>query len=420
MPAAIAEFLVYLGMLLESPVGMLLISYAYPIAYGILIAGSAAYGAAQQRRIENQSKNQYNSTIRDRTAMIRTAESPSPWVVGLTRLSGPIVFVHTTGTYKEYLHLVVALARHECDAIEAIYFGDVELPAENVTTGFVETGVYANGHTDVAYDSVTTNGSGVATLPRSTDRVISVSGTVLDFGIPDDVYYGWSHTPGTSTVTGLPASTALMVTSEYTTPRSLVRVRKHLGQPGQVADADLIAESGGAWTSTDKGVNTCYVYVRIQFVQEVFGQTGIPVITARTRGGKFYDSRKDSTSGGSGTHRANDSTTWQYTTNPSLAAGAYLRDQKFGIRSAIAEVIAAELTTAANICDEDVILFNTGTVAVTSGQPNIVFSDSDADQKVRTGMVVVITSSATRFTITSITGGAANISPNWDAASNGA
>lgn len=421
MVEPISQFLVYLGTTLfsGSAFGAALIMYAPAIAYGVLVAGSVAVGRAQQRKMENQAKNRYNSTLTDRTVMIRAASSPSPWAVGLSKLSGPIPFAMTTGAYNEYLHLVIALARHECDAIEAIYFGEEELPPENGTTGLIESGKYATTYSYGTMEGVITNGSGVATLSHTATSVGSV---VLGGGQDMTVLSGWSHTPPSNTVTGLPASTVVSINYNYTVTGSYVRIKKHLGQPGQVADADLVAESGGQWTSSDKGTGVCYIYVRLQYNQDLFGSTGIPNITARVRGAKFYDPRKDSTAGGSGSHRVNDSTTWQWSQNPALASAAYLRDQRFGIRSANSEVIASELIAAANVCDEDVSLMSSGTVAVTSGSPTVTFSDSANSKKfVRPGMTLVTQSGAVRSQIKSITsdGVTATLAANYAGTTSG-
>lgn len=61
-------------------------------------------------------------------AMTRDSIAPRRITYGLQRLSGPLVFAHTDskpGSNKnEYLHLVVALAGHEVNAIKEIYFND--------------------------------------------------------------------------------------------------------------------------------------------------------------------------------------------------------------------------------------------------------------------------------------------------------
>ncbi len=57
------------------------------------------------------------------------------------------------------------------------------------------------------------------------------------------------------------------------------RVKKRLGGAGQVADADLIAESGGKWTSAHVGTGMADLTIRLKWSQNVF-PTGIPNIKA--------------------------------------------------------------------------------------------------------------------------------------------
>lgn len=53
-------------------------------------------------------------------------------------------------------------------------------------------------------------------------------------------------------------------------------------------------------------------------------------IEAIVKGRRVYDSRKDSTNGGSGTHRLADSSTWEYSTNPALCLADFLIDSTYG------------------------------------------------------------------------------------------
>jgi hypothetical protein len=56
--------------------------------------------------------------------MLRSPAEPRRGVYGRAMVSGPLIFAEETGEDNEYLHLVVALAGHRCDAVETVYFGD--------------------------------------------------------------------------------------------------------------------------------------------------------------------------------------------------------------------------------------------------------------------------------------------------------
>lgn len=76
----------------------------------------------------------------------------------------------------------------------------------------------------------------------------------------------------------------------------LVRVKKYLGAPGQVADTLLIAEAKNQeWTTNHVGKGMTYLYVRLQWSNEKFGQTGLQNIAAIVRGRLVYDPRNAST-----------------------------------------------------------------------------------------------------------------------------
>jgi hypothetical protein len=390
----LTAFIAWLGSTVfsGSSFGAFLIMYGQEIAYIALAAGSIAAGRAQQRRMERKQRDAFNSTIQDRSIMIRAAAAPSPWIVGRAVVSGPIVFATTTGALKEYLHMVIAFCRHECDAIEAVYLNDYELPAENGGTGLVNTGTYAPQKTFNKFESLTANGSGVVTMSASiVNAIVSIvvqwTGAAMDNPNTPVGAYTW-FAPA-NTISGLTPGTVYDITYDAVDTTALVKIRKHLGAAGQVADADLVADSGGLWTSTDKGTGICYLYIRLQFNQDIFGSIGLPNVKARLRGIRLWDPRTSTT---------------VWSTNAALAAAAYLKDQTFGIRAVSAEVPDAELITSSNIADEDVTIFNTGTVAVVSGSPNITFSSANVKKFVRPNMTLIV--GANRAKIQSINLGA--------------
>lgn len=100
---------------------------------------------------------------------------------------------------------------------------------------------------------------------------------------------------------------------------------------------------------------------------------GVPNrITIKAKGAKFYDPRLDSTvTGGSGSHRADDQSTWQwddtYCRNPALAILFYLLGWQINSVLVVGKGIPKEridlesFITAANICEETVNLAAGGT-----------------------------------------------------------
>ena len=80
-----------------------------------------------------------DSSLSERGQMVRSPIAARSIIYGRCRVSGTIVYISTTGTKNEYLHLVVALAGHEVEAIDEIYFNDEEVPL----SGSEPTGFYS-------------------------------------------------------------------------------------------------------------------------------------------------------------------------------------------------------------------------------------------------------------------------------------
>lgn len=88
------------------------------------------------------------------------------------------------------------------------------------------------------------------------------------------------------------------------------------------ADPYLVAKYGDdpdrPWTSKMVGTGICYAIVTCQFDRNVF--SGIPRVTYVCGGVPLYDPRKDSSIGGSGSHRWGDRSTWEQTDNNAVMA----------------------------------------------------------------------------------------------------
>lgn len=72
-------------------------------------------------------------------ASTRDALAPHKIIYGRSRTGGTIVYLESTSSNK-YLHIVVALAGHEIDAVEKVYFGDEEVTLDG--SGNISGGTY--------------------------------------------------------------------------------------------------------------------------------------------------------------------------------------------------------------------------------------------------------------------------------------
>ena len=114
-----------------------------------------------------------------------------------------------------------------------------------------------------------------------------------------------------------------------------VRINFHLGDPDQLADADLVAESD-QWTSEYRLRGVAYIYVRMTFDADVF-PNGIPTFTSTIKGKKLYDPRTDTTA---------------WSDNPALCIRDYLTNTSYGLGELEVSIDDAYVIASANICDQ--------------------------------------------------------------------
>lgn len=146
-------------------------------------------------------------------------------------------------------------------------------------------------------------------------------------------------------------------------------------------DANYITINAGAkWGASRRLTGCAYVHLRIKRTGNVNTQdsplvNGLPSrVTIIGDGALLYDPRKDSTvPGGSGTHRANDQSTWgaytnaDDTDNPALQLLWWLLGWKINNKLSVGcgvpynRIDMESFITAANICDENVTLAIGGT-----------------------------------------------------------
>lgn len=135
---------------------------------------------------------------------------------------------------------------------------------------------------------------------------------------------------------------------------------EHLGDDDQLADADLVANST-KWTSNHRLRGIAYVHLKVIFDAEKFDK-GFLEPHFVFKGRKIYDPRKDDTNGGSGSHRLNDESTWEWSDNPVLCTIDYLMGIKVGGTLIAGMAIPStridwpNVIAEANICDETVSL----------------------------------------------------------------
>jgi|GEM_PF-6521058 len=140
-----------------------------------------------------------------------------------------------------------------------------------------------------------------------------------------------------------------------------VFVEKNLGTTTQSAFADLVAKSGGKWTSAHKQLGRAGVHVRLKFDQNKF-PNGIPNITFDVQGKEVYDPRTNAAG---------------FSNNAALCIADYLTTKDYGLNaktqfatrmqtsggSALTKSISQVVTPSVNAQDYELLCFveNIGT-----------------------------------------------------------
>lgn len=348
--AGVFEFVVTVAAaVIGGPAGW---SLAARFALGVALAAYGEYKSEElKRQTEEQQRNakqQYNNSLTDRTITNVAMESPFVTIYGRARVGSSVVAILPSGPRDEYQHIIAIHAAHECDAFEEIYIAKKAL-------GTLDADGFAMNSPDY--------GKTIATSQNYFTHSFTINekyvpGTVVVkqvIGQPDSgpieqevtfTQVGNVITPDTH------ATGWICYITTYNYLYSSVRVRKHLGVPGEAADAVLMAECPGKWGATSKLSDFCYTYIRLDLNQREF-QGGLVGIEALLRGKKLLDPR---------------SATTAWSDNPALVLYDYLQAENCGVPTE--DIPVDYVTAAADVCDEAINIgarytFN-GTV--TSGQ----------------------------------------------------
>jgi hypothetical protein len=340
-----------------------------------LTIGTTVFGAVQQKaaakkakRRAAQAREDFLNSLQERTVTRIATEAPHVYVYGRAKVGSAIVAILSSGTNEEFKHLVCVHAAHECDAIEKIYIDGKEL-GELDADGFVTSGEYYSTKTESVTETFGASPFTLSHVPSSAVRVVAY-GTWISgaFRFPSSGEVPYTRSGNTITVTGGPTSpfpfggtmqiTHYSVSYQYTINTSQVRVRKHLGVPGDPADASLLAECPDKWKSTATLTGFCYTVIRLDLRQPNF-QGGVPGVEVLLRGKKLYDPRTGLTA---------------WSQNPALVSYDYLTSEMCGVDAD--DLPLSHYITAANICDEPksfgALYTCNGTVTSDQDQANVL------------------------------------------------
>lgn len=240
----------------------------------------SAASAVQQRAYQRQkAKGLYNSSLSDRTVMTSTYDGVRSRCYGRVRNVDGVVFKATRGDKNQYYTLVVALAGHEIDGVEKIYFNDIALTLD--ASGKVLTEPY--GYTTKVAESRSV--SGVSSFDVGSDAILS---SVQVWG---EAGYRSYRIPFTVSGTVIAwTDTAKTIKWQRSVQQSKATVRVFNGSPGQDLSGELSSRFPGLINSSHKFSGLACLLVDLEYDDNAF-TSGVPQITAVLRGAKVYDPR---------------------------------------------------------------------------------------------------------------------------------
>ena len=140
----------------------------------------------------------------------------------------------------------------------------------------------------------------------------------------------------------------------YKDSTSLIEVKAHTGTEVQ-GQCSLLGQLD-SWTSNHRLRGIAYLSFKFKWNQDAFA--GLPNIKALVKGRKVYNANLDgSVTGGSGSHRQGDSSTWEYNDIPVWSLLDYLRNERFGkgLPDDAFDSNWADWQTAADVCTANVV-----------------------------------------------------------------
>ena len=273
----------------------------------------------------------------------RNAVAPWNVIYGRTKIGGTIVYIEETGSNNSTLHLVLVLACHPCQSVDALLFDNERVLLDGNGNSYGGSGAQAS--------------ASIASIARFNDVVSVVlanampgidGGTLAIEGVAERTMNGRYRVAQSSDTTftylcgGNPGSSSGgTARTAYPDYGANVHMEVLLGNhtssfPG------LLSASNGIWTNKHLLRGRTAVYLRLTYSDRYFA-SGLPAIAFLVRGkNDIFDPRAG---------------TRGYTENAALCIADFLAQPVWGFKARYGtEIPDAPLIGAANVCDEPVPL----------------------------------------------------------------
>lgn len=232
-----------------------------------------------------------------------------PVIYGRRRVGSTLAFMHTADNRSKDLFVVYALSVGEIDQIE---LDTIEINGVSIKDPKVfRQGYYAGS-----------------------DKISSGAGSLCTASQIGNVQESNAGGSGTD-----PARRYRMV------------FNAHHGADDQAVDPMLNASVGTQWTSNHRMRGIAYLACSFEYDSRGMFSS-IPQLTVVCRGKKLYDPRKDgSISGGTGSHRYDTPSTFEWSDNATLCLLDYMRDNEYGKGLAESTINLQTFQTAATTAE---------------------------------------------------------------------
>ena len=231
---------------------------------------------------------------------------------------------------------------------------------EQNARGVLVNKLNANSHIPVVYGTRKVGGNVVFLETSGTDNQYLYMALVLSEGEINDISSIFVNDNQVTFTGDLADNTQVTVASSdsnFFDGSSLITVEPHFGSDSQTASSLLSTLT--SWTSNHRLRGLAYLAIRFEWNNDKFGS--LPTVQAVVQGKKVYNPNLDSTvTGGSGSHRADTSSTWEYSDNPIYQLLDYLRNDRFGmgITNNYFDSNFADWQVAGDVCDTNITPFS--------------------------------------------------------------
>jgi len=296
--------------------------------YGVVIGG-LALSASQAKRARRKARDQYNAQQVDRLVNTSSPVAQRMLVLGRSRVGGAVFFKASTGTNRTTFVQCIAIAGHEIDALETVYFNDQAVTLDG--SGNVTSEPYAISRTESGWAIGTGSAQDLEHTPIS-GTVRAFTGTAGREGDLTEVYASGPALTGAGT--SITTTYGATIQYQYVATTYNASVRLVQGADTQTADARLQALFPGVWTSDHRAQGVAYLICEFTYNETSF-PSGLPLVTALVRGAKVYDPRSGLTA---------------WTDNPALLMRHVYQHASFG-RATPTAAEDDRFADAADACD---------------------------------------------------------------------